>query len=72
MTALLADLPAPWPAALAPDCLAIIGSPTPYLVTDLDTVARRLAGFTAALPGVLPFYAMKCNPAPEILGTPGT
>ena len=62
-------LPAGWPAALAPDCLEVIDMPTPYLVTDLDTVARRLAAFTAALPGVLPFYAMKCNPSPEILRT---
>jgi len=62
-------LPAQWPAALTPDCLAVIDMPTPYLVTDLDTVAHRLAAFTAALPGVRPFYAMKCNPAPEILAT---
>ncbi|UQU66581.1 type III PLP-dependent enzyme [Couchioplanes caeruleus] len=69
MTAPTATLPGSWPAALAPDCLAVIDMPTPYLVTDLDTVARRLAAFTAALPGVLPFYAMKCNPSPEILRT---
>ncbi|AGL20018.1 type III PLP-dependent enzyme [Actinoplanes sp. N902-109] len=62
--------PAPgWPAALNPDQLKVIDLPTPYLVTDLDTVARRIAAFTAALPGVQPFYAMKCNPAPEILTT---
>ena len=76
MTAALTDisgtsetLPAGWPAALAPDCLEVIDMPTPYLVTDLDTVARRLAAFTAAMPGVFPFYAMKCNPSPEILRT---
>ncbi|WP_199511211.1 type III PLP-dependent enzyme [Nucisporomicrobium flavum] len=61
--------PGSWPAALAPDFLEVVDMPTPYLVTDLDTVARRLAAFTAALPGVLPFYAMKCNPSPEILRT---
>lgn len=67
LTGTRSPLPAQWPAALSPDCLAVIDLPTPYLVTDLDTVADRLAGFTAALPGAQPFYAMKCNPAPEIL-----
>jgi ornithine decarboxylase len=59
--------PAHWPAALSPECLEVIDMPTPYLVTDLDTVADRHAAFTAALPGVRAFYAMKCNPSPEIL-----
>ena len=62
-------LPAQWPAALSPACLEVIDMPTPYLVTDLDTVVRRLRAFTAALPGVHPHYAMKCNPSPEILAT---
>jgi ornithine decarboxylase len=62
-------IPAHWPAALSPDCLEVIDVPTPYLVTDLDTVARRYAAFSAALPGVHAFYAMKCNPSPEILTT---
>ncbi|MFI5930899.1 type III PLP-dependent enzyme [Actinoplanes sp. NPDC051494] len=55
--------------ALAPEVLSIIDLPTPYLVTDLGEVARRLRAFRAALPGVQPFYAMKCNPSPEILAT---
>jgi ornithine decarboxylase len=59
--------PAGLPAALTPDALRVIDLPTPYLVTDLDTVADRYAAFAAALPGVATFYAMKCNPAPEIL-----
>ena len=58
-----------WPAALEPDTLRLIDVPTPYLVTDLDTVAARYAAFTAAMPGVSTFYAMKCNPSPEILRT---
>ena len=62
-------LPAQWPTALTPDCLEVIDEPTPYLVTDLDTVVHRLRAFTAALPGVHPHYAMKCNPSPEILTT---
>ncbi|PRY22853.1 type III PLP-dependent enzyme [Pseudosporangium ferrugineum] len=69
LTGLAAALPASWPASLAPDRLEVIDVPTPYLVTDLDAVARRLDRFTAALPGVRAFYAMKCNPAPEILHT---
>jgi ornithine decarboxylase len=63
------EVPAHWPAALSPDYLSLIDIPTPYLVTDLDTVAARYAGLRAALPGVHMFYAMKCNPAPEILTT---
>jgi ornithine decarboxylase len=58
-----------WPAALSPECLEVIDMPTPYLVTDLDTVADRHAAFTAALPGVRAYYAMKCNSSPEILTT---
>ncbi|HEY0000733.1 MAG TPA: type III PLP-dependent enzyme [Actinoplanes sp.] len=61
--------PAQWPTALAPAMLAVIDEPTPYLVTDLDTIASRHAAFSAALPGVSTFYAMKCNPSPEILKT---
>jgi ornithine decarboxylase len=38
-------------------------------LSDLDTVAQRQAAFSAALPGVQTFYAMKCNPAPEIVTT---
>jgi len=60
-------LPAGWPHALDPDALRVIDMPTPYLVTDLDTVADRYAAFGAALPGVATFYAMKSNPAPEVL-----
>jgi ornithine decarboxylase len=59
-----------WPTPLAPATLGgIVDVPTPYLMTDLDTVADRLASFQAALPGVAVHYAMKCNPAEEILRT---
>jgi ornithine decarboxylase len=61
--------PAHWPASLSPECLEVIDMPTPYLVTDLDTVADRYAAFTAALPGVRAYYAMKCNPSAEVLTT---
>jgi ornithine decarboxylase len=40
---------------------------TPFLVLDLDVVAERYAALRAALPGVAIYYAMKANPAPEVL-----
>src|SRR3954467_9469721 len=49
--------------------LQAIDTPTPYLVTDLDAIARQHAAFEAAMPGVRTCYAMKCNPSPEILRT---
>jgi ornithine decarboxylase len=61
MTAVAPEI---WPATLG-----VIDMPTPYLVTDLDSVARRHAAFEAAMPGVRTCYAMKCNPSPEILRT---
>ena len=51
------------------DVLPVVGVPTPYLATDLDLVADRYDSFRAALPEVATFYAMKCNPVPEILRT---
>ena len=63
------DLPAHWPRALAPEALASVETPTPYLITDLSTVADRYHRFRAALPGIRPHYAMKCNSSPEILRT---
>ncbi|MFC7528700.1 type III PLP-dependent enzyme [Actinoplanes sp. GCM10030250] len=65
----MSGIPGQWPTSLAPAMLEAIGMATPYLVTDLDVVAGRHAAFTAAMPGVQTFYAMKCNPAPEILRT---
>ncbi len=40
---------------------------TPYLVVDLDVVEERFAAWTRALPGVDLHYAVKANPAPEVL-----
>lgn len=51
------------------DMLPVAGIPTPYLATDLGLVENRYDSFCAALPQVATFYAMKCNPAPEILRT---
>src|ERR1700722_14475570 len=40
---------------------------TPFLMVDLDVVGRQYCSLTAALPGTEVFYAVKANPAPEIL-----
>ncbi|MFC5003012.1 type III PLP-dependent enzyme [Dactylosporangium cerinum] len=63
------DLPGHWPAALGPRALAGFDVPTPFLAVDLNTVVDRYTAFAAAIPGVSTFYAMKCNPSTEILGT---
>ncbi len=41
--------------------------PTPFLVVDLDVVAERFAEMRRQMPGVEIFYAVKANPAPEII-----
>lgn len=40
---------------------------TPVLVMDLDVVTARYDKLAAALPGAEIFYAVKANPAPEII-----
>ena len=40
---------------------------TPCLVVDADVVARRFASLVAALPGVEIYYAVKANPAAELV-----
>ncbi len=40
----------------------------PCLVVDLDVVRDNYLGFARALPDTKVFYAVKANPAPEILG----
>ncbi len=39
----------------------------PCLVVDLDVIAKNYRGFTRAMPDTRIFYAVKANPAPEIL-----
>ena len=39
----------------------------PRLVVDLDVVRENYLGFAKALPDTRVFYAVKANPAPEIL-----
>ena len=49
---------------------AIVGTPTietPFVVVDLDVVAERYDSLRAALPIADVFYAVKANPAREIL-----
>jgi len=41
--------------------------PTPYLLCDLSVIDRKVARLRAALPGVVPYYAMKANPDPRVL-----
>ena len=40
---------------------------TPYLVVDVDVVEANYRALATALDGVQIFYAIKANPAPEIL-----
>ncbi|HJP79536.1 MAG TPA: type III PLP-dependent enzyme [Pseudonocardiaceae bacterium] len=49
------------------DYLARHRPPTPCLVIDLDMVARRFGELRDAWPGARICYAVKANPAPEIL-----
>jgi ornithine decarboxylase len=39
----------------------------PVLAMDLPTVRAAVNRFRRALPGIQPFYAVKCNPAPHLL-----
>jgi len=41
--------------------------PTPCLVMDLDVVRQNYEALAAALPAARIFYAMKANPAPEVM-----
>ena len=66
------ELPRQWPQSLHPTVLAEIDAPTPFLAGDLSLLARRFTRFTSALPRVRPFYAVKCNSAPEVLQTAKT
>ena len=61
------QLPAYWPRVLEPEALNRMDHQTPFLVCDLDTVRERYTNLTAALPGVNCYYAVKCNPEPELL-----
>jgi ornithine decarboxylase len=63
------DVPSAWPGSLHPRELARLDLPTPVLVGDTRLVAQRLTEFEAAMPGVRPFYAVKCNSERQVLHT---
>lgn len=42
-------------------------APTPFLAVDINTLRDRYRRLTASMPGVRPFYAVKCNPSPAIV-----
>ena len=60
-------LPHRWPASLRPDRLDALGVATPFLAVDPALVSAKVQALRAALPGVQPFYAVKCNPEPAVL-----
>ena len=55
------------PTARIEEFLRTAGRETPFLVVDLDVVASRYVQLVDSLPGVDVFFAVKANPAPEIL-----
>ena len=55
------------PTARIEEFLREAGRETPFLVVDLDVVASRYVQLVSSLPGVDVFFAVKANPAPEIL-----
>jgi len=63
------ELPRQWPQSLRPSVLSGLDVPTPFLVGDTALLARRFTRFMSAMPRVRPFYAVKCNSAPEVLRT---
>lgn len=65
----LTDVPRSWPDSLHPHELGLLDLPTPFLAGDTRLVAQRLRAFEAALPGVQPFYAVKCNSEQRVLRT---
>lgn len=61
---------APHSEQLSPKVAAFLrtsAKPTPYLVMDLDVVAEQYQALTKAMPFAEIYYAIKANPAPEIL-----
>lgn len=63
------EVPDGWPDRLRPSVLNDVVVPTPFLACDLRLVADRVRDFRTALPGVHPFFAVKCNSVPQILRT---
>lgn len=61
-------MPKSWPPSLSPRLLSELDLPTPFLVGDLAMLRDRFRSFHDALPGVQPFFAVKCNSSPQVLG----
>jgi ornithine decarboxylase len=59
--------PSPVPDGLDPFQRHRPDATTPFLLVDLDVVRRQYARLTTALSGTEIFYAVKANPAPEVL-----
>src|SRR3954447_12468887 len=65
-----APLPPGWPATLGPLELALVDTPTPFLLLDLDGIRAAYDRLTSAFKGALEVcYAVKCNPDPVVLAT---
>ena len=62
------EVPAP-SEGLTTGSLEGIRHPTPFLACDTSVVAVQHDCLAAALPGVAVHYAVKCNPAPQVLAT---
>ena len=56
-----------WPEALTPEALTGLRVPTPVLLCDRSVIAARYEQMRACLSEVEVYYAVKCNPAPEVL-----
>src|SRR5690348_4236109 len=61
------ELPEHWPHALRPEVLRRVDQATPFFICDLDTIRDRYRRLGSALPGIECFYALKCNPATEVV-----
>jgi ornithine decarboxylase len=66
MTGGLVTLPTPMPTAKLDRFLAESSRATPFLVVDLDVIAERYRRLAAAVPARI-HYAVKANPAPQVL-----
>lgn len=58
-----------WPASLVPERLDDLEHMTPYLLTDGSVIEERYRRLVELVPELQIFYAMKCNPTPEVLST---
>jgi len=53
--------------ALTPSALGQLPRPTPFLACDTSVVGQQFRALAAQLSGFDVHYAVKCNPAPEVL-----